>query len=290
MTLQADIEAHYDEGHDFFALFLDDEYRVYTSAVWGEATTLDEAQVAKLARICNFANVQPNQRVIDVGCGFGGLMKYITKTYKGTKAHGVTLSSSQAEYINLVKAPNVSVNLCSWEDYVPTEKYDAIVSVCALEHFSRLEDNLAGTHRDIFKKFFDWCLDVSTPDAQIGIQSIVITRPPKNINELRASNYLREKVFPGASLSSVSDIQAAIVDKYEIKEATRIGPDYVLTLEAWKKNLIRNKKIVLEKYSEALFDHYITYFDSAICCFSEGYWDVFQASLKRATSPKVLPK
>lgn len=290
MTLQADIEAHYDEGNDFFALFLDDEYRVYTCAVWNKATSLEQAQVAKLARISNFANVQPNHHVLDVGCGFGGLMKYITKTYKGTVAHGVTLSPSQAEYINSVKAPNVSVDVKSWEDYYPTKKYDAIVSVCALEHFTRLEDNLAGRHRDTFKKFFDWCLDNSTSDAQVGIQSIVITRPPNNLKELKASNYLREKVFPGASLSSISDIQAAIVDKYEIKEATRIGLDYVLTLEAWKKNLIQNKKIVLENYSEALFDHYITYFDSAITCFSEGYWDVFQASLKRATPPKVLPK
>lgn len=291
MATQADIEAHYDEGNDFYALFLDKNYRVYTSAVWKTANTLEQAQIDKLDRMCQYADVQANDLVMDVGCGFGGLMTYITENFKNTKAHGVTLSPNQAEYINLVNKPNVSVDLCSWEDYlIPEVKYDAIVSVCALEHFVTFEENVAGKQRDIYKKFFDWCLAISTPEAQIGMQSIIITRPPNNLLELRDSKFLQEEVFPGSALSCVSDIQAAIVDKYEIAEATRIGPDYVKTLAEWKKRLEANKSIAVERFGQALYDHYIRYFDSASRCFETGYWDVFQASLRRAIPAKVLPK
>ncbi|MGB2832036.1 MAG: class I SAM-dependent methyltransferase [Methylotenera sp.] len=291
MATQEDIEAHYDEGNDFYALFLDKKYRVYTSAVWATATNLEQAQVDKLERMSRYANIQAGDKVMDVGCGFGGLMTYVTEEFKNTQAHGVTLSSNQAEYINSVSKPNVSVDLCSWEDYpVPESKYDAIVSVCALEHFVTFEENVAGKQRDIYKKFFDWCLAISTPDAQIGMQSIVITRPPNNLLELRDSKFLQEKVFPGSALSCISDIQAAIVDKYEINEATRIGLDYVKTLAEWKRRLESNKEVAVERFGQALYDHYIAYFDSASRCFETGYWDVFQASLRRAKSPNILPK
>jgi cyclopropane-fatty-acyl-phospholipid synthase len=291
MATQADIESHYDVDNDFFALFLDENYLGYTCGVWGNATTLEQSQLAKFERLCRYANVQVGDHVLDVGCGWGGLLKYIVDTYPNSHAHGVTLSSNQANYINNLHKPKVTADNLSWKDYsMPTRKYDAIVCVCALEHFATFEENVAGKQREVYKTFFDWCLNASTPEARFGIQSIVITRPPKNLGELRGAKYLQEKVFPGSALSSISDIQAAIVDKYEIVEAKTIGQDYVLTLEELKKNLIKNKVKIITKYGQDLFDHYITYFDGAICCFAEGYWDVFQASLKRATSPKVLPE
>ena len=139
--------------------------------------------------------------MIDVGCGWGGLLKYIAEQYDASQAHGVTLSSNQAEYINSLHKPGVSADNLSWEDYaIPEHKYDAIVCVCALEHFATFEENVAGKQREVYKKFFDWCLNVSTPEAHIGLQSIIITRPPKNLAELRGAKYLQEKVFPCLSL------------------------------------------------------------------------------------------
>ena len=289
MATQADIESHYDVDNDFFALFLDEKYLGYTCGIWDKATNLEQSQVNKFKRLCDYANVQPGDKVMDVGCGWGGLLTFIADNYARTKAHGVTLSSNQAEYINNLHKANVSADNCSWEDYAqPEQKYDAIVSVCALEHFATFEDNLANRQREIYKIFFDWCLSVSTPDALIGLQSIVITRAPNSLAELRGAKYLQEKVFPGSALSCISDIQAAIVDKYEILAVNRIGLDYVRTLAEWKKRLVHNKAIVVSRYGQALFDHYITYFDGATHCFENGYWDVYQASLKRAKSVRVL--
>lgn len=291
MATQADIESHYDVDNDFFKLFLDEKYLGYTCGVWDNATNLEESQIDKFQRLADYANVQPGHKVMDVGCGWGGLLSYIADKYAGSKAHGVTLSSNQAEYINNLHKTNVSADNCSWEDYAqPERKYDAILSVCALEHFATHEESTANVQREIYKTFFDWCLNVSTSDAQIGLQSIVITRPPNNLAELKASKYLQEKVFPGSALSCISDIQASIIDKYEISAANRIGLDYVTTLAEWKKNLVKNKSVIIERYGKELFDHYIIYFDSATICFQNGYWDVYQASLTRATPIRVLSR
>ncbi|HAF01786.1 MAG TPA: class I SAM-dependent methyltransferase [Methylophilaceae bacterium] len=283
MATQEDIESHYDVDNDFFALFLDDKYRAYTCAVWENADNLVQAQVNKFNRLCDYANIKSGDSVIDVGCGWGGLLVYIAEQYQNTKAYGVTLSSNQASYINTLNKKNVSADNLSWEDVpVPEKKFDAMVCVCAIEHFATFEQSEAGLQREVYNKFFDWCLDVTTPTAQLGIQSIVITRHAENLKELRGAKYLRDKVFPGSALASISDIQAAIVDRYEVSKATTVGIDYVRTLQEWDNRLEFHKDKIIARYGEDLFTHYKIYFSSAIDCFASGYWDVFQVSLKRA--------
>ena len=289
MATQADIEAHYDVDNEFFALFLDEKYRAYTCAVWEKATNLEQAQTDKYNRICQYANVQPNHHVLDVGCGWGGLMNLIADKYTNTHVHGLTISTEQFNHVSKIKKPNVTVNLCSWQDYPPPDrKFDSIVTVCAFEHFASVENQAASQQRQIYSDFFDWCLSVSTEDAQIALQTIVVTRPPNNLTELRDTRYILEKVFPGSALSSISDIQAAIVDKYEISAANRIGQDYVRTVTEWDKKLVLNKEIVIDRYGQGLFEHYRTYFDAARRCLETGYADLYQVSLKRAKSVRVL--
>lgn len=289
MATQKDIESHYDVDNDFFALFLDEKYRTYTCAVWDGATNLIEAQEKKFKRLCEYAHIKEGDNVIDVGCGWGGLLIYIAQQYKQSNAYGVTLSSNQASYIQELDERGVFADNLTWE-VVPTEqkKYDAIVSVCALEHFATFEESEAGLQRKVYDKFFDWCLDVSKESAYIGIQSIVIRRHAENLPELRAAKYLKDKVFPGSALASISDIQAGVQDRYEIVESTTIGIDYVRTLQEWDAKLEANKEHIVEKYGQGLFDHYKIYFESAIICFENGYWDVYQASLQRAKPIRVL--
>ncbi len=283
MATQEDIEYHYDVDNDFYSLFLDKDYRVYTCGVWQDAKNLQEAQLNKLDRISKYANVKKDYRVMDVGCGWGGLMKFIANNYAGTSAHGVTLSSKQAAYVKQQNYSNVAVDMVSWEDYKLTgKKFDAIVSVCALEHFATYEVSEAGLQRDLYKKFFDWCLEISTDDAYIGIQTIILTRFAENLTELQSAKFLKDEVFPGSALSSISDIQAGIQDKYEIVESTTVGHDYVLTLKEWDKNFEANKSVILSRYGQEIYDHYKKYFQCAINCFETGYWSVYQASLKRA--------
>jgi cyclopropane-fatty-acyl-phospholipid synthase len=289
MATQSDIEAHYDVDNDFFGLFLDEKYRAYTCAVWKNATNLVQAQTDKYDRISRYANIKPGHHVIDVGCGWGGYMNLLVDKYKAASVHGLTISTEQFNYVNSIKNANVSVDLCSWQNYRPIgKKFDSIVSVCAFEHFASVEDQMAFKQREIYRDFFEWCLDISTDDAQVAMQTIITTRMPINITELKDTKYILNKVFPGSALSSISDIQAAILDKYEISAVKRIGLDYVKTVDEWNKKLIQNKDIIVLKYSQELFDHYRNYFDAARRCLITGYADLYQVSLKRAKPVRVF--
>ena len=289
MASKADIEHHYDVDNDFFALFLDKKYRAYSCGVWEKALDLEQAQEDKLDRLCRYANVMQGRHVIDVGCGWGGLMNRIIENYPNTHVHGLTLSTQQFEYVNSARNQKLSVDLCSWQDFVPpAQKFDAIVSIGAFEHFASFEDHAASRQRDVYKAFFDWCQTASTSDAQIGLQTIVISRAPNSISEVRDSRYLLQKVFPGSALPSISDIQAAVIDKYEISKVRRIGLDYARTLIEWNKRLELNQDKIIERYGQDLFDHYRTYFDSAQRCFETGYVDLYQVSLRRVRPLRIL--
>lgn len=289
MATKQDIEAHYDINNDFYALFLDGKYRAYTCAVWDSAVTLEEAQSAKMQRMCDYSGVKAGSKVMDVGCGWGGFMDYVVEHYEDTTVHGLTLSTEQTKYVESTKKDNVSIQLCSWEDYkAPDEKYDAIVSICAFEHFATGKDKAAGRHRDIYKNFFDWCLAISTPEAQVSLQTITVNRAPKNLQEIK-DKYTLDKVFPGSALASISDIQAAIVDKYEISSVNRIGSNYVKTLAEWRKRFEQNKEIAIANYGEELFDLYSEYLAASQRCYESGFLDLYQASLKRVEYVWSMP-
>ncbi len=291
MASKADIEHHYDVDNDFFALFLDKKYRAYSCGVWKKACELEQAQEDKFKRLCHYANVTQGDHVIDIGCGWGGLMHYIVDHYPNTQVHGLTLSTRQFEYVNHARNQNLSVDLCSWQDYlVPEHKFDSIISIGAFEHFASFEDHAVSRQREIYRTFFDWCQSISTSEAQIGLQTIVISRAPNSVSEVRDSRYLLNKVFPGSALPSISDIQAAIIDKYEISAVSCIGLDYARTLNEWKQRLVINKAIIIERYGQNLFDHYSIYFDAAQRCFETGYIDLYQVSLKRVKPVRILTK
>jgi cyclopropane-fatty-acyl-phospholipid synthase len=291
LATQADIEHHYDVDNDFFALFLDKKFRAYSCAVWDKSVDLEQAQEAKLDRLCQYANVQSNQYILDIGCGWGGLMNYIIEKYLNTRVHGLTLSTEQFEYVQSQANSRLSLDLQSWQNFkIPELKFDAIISIGAFEHFASFEDHAASRQREIYESFFDWCLNASTSDAQIGLQTIVISRAPNTISELRDSRYLLDKVFPGSALPSISDIQAAVIDKYEISAVSRIGLDYARTLSEWNTRLEQNESIIINRYGQGLYDHYRTYFGASIRCFESGYIDLYQTSLKRVKPLRILNK
>jgi cyclopropane-fatty-acyl-phospholipid synthase len=284
MATQADIQYHYDVDNDFYALFLDKIYRAYSCGVWKSANSLEEAQEHKIQRICQFANVASGAKIIDIGCGWGGLMQVATSQFGAATAHGLTLSTDQFNYVSGLRklGQTISVDLCSWQDYKPPEntRYDAIASVGAFEHFASLEDRSVQRQRAVYRNFFEWCKKNSTSDAQIGLQTIVTARVPSNLKEIVDVRYLLEKVFPGSALPTISDIQAATVDLYEFSSVKRIGLDYARTLEEWKMRLKQSHETHAARFDEGLFHHYETYFDSAIRNFKSGVVDLFQVSLK----------
>ncbi|MGV2862722.1 class I SAM-dependent methyltransferase [Achromobacter sp. AGC39] len=288
MATKNDISYHYDAGSDFFLEFLDRTHRAYSCAVWNGARSLEEAQSAKLARLAGYAGVKEGSRLLDIGCGWGGMMKYAVDFLGARRASGITLSQDQYDFVKSLNRDEIDPILTSWEDFVTEERFDSLVSVGAFEHFASLEDRFNDRHRSVYRKFFEWCRSVSTDDAQLGLQTIVTSRSPKTLDEIRDTRYLLKHVFPGSALPTVSDILAGCQDKYEITEFKKIGFDYARTLNEWKRRLTRNESQIKAKFGADIYIHYVRYFDAAERAFQNGIVSLVQLTMAPTLRPRGL--
>jgi cyclopropane-fatty-acyl-phospholipid synthase len=279
LATSEDIQFHYDVDNAFYAIFLDREFRAYSCGVWDNAKTLEEAQLAKINRICQFAAIKAGTRLLDIGCGWGGLMAHAVSVYHARSAHGLTLSNDQLAYVAAEAPPQVSAELQSWRDHHPMQLYDAITSVGAFEHFVSRAERMAGQQIEIYRDFFATCRRVSTETAHLGLQTIVTARNPATLQEARDARYLLDKVFPGSALPSEADILAGSGGLYEAAEIRRIGKDYARTLACWRERLLGQRELATEQFGSAVVDHYLRYFEAAERSFESGVTDLVQMSL-----------
>jgi cyclopropane-fatty-acyl-phospholipid synthase len=276
-----DIQLHYDVGNDFFDIFLDRRYKIYSCAVWENIDDLESAQTRKLARMSMFSGVKPYTSILDVGCGWGGMMRYLLDDCHVSNVTGLTLSDRQFDFVKSLKLENSEVQVCSWSDFQTNSKFDSIVSIGAFEHFASLDDRVAGNHLRVYERFFKRCHQLTNEGSGLGLQTIVLKRAPSTSQEFRDTQFLLRKVFPGSALPTVDDIHTAMLGFYKVREVLTIGQNYARTLLEWKSRLRQHEKFALENHGRQLVEHYLTYFDAARRSFENGVVDLAQFSLER---------
>jgi cyclopropane-fatty-acyl-phospholipid synthase len=282
MATAAEIQAHYDVDNEFYAIFLDRDYRTYSCAVWEGAETLERAQQQKLARIARFADVKTDDSVLDIGCGWGGMMKYCREELLARETVGLTLSKAQCDYVARTAPAPISIHLCSWRDYERGgAPFDALVSIGAFEHFASLHDRRQGRQVAIYRDFFRQCQRLSRPAARLGLQTIVAAKNPDSMQSARDARFLLSDIFQGTALPRVSEIHEAMEGLYEEQQSVMIGQDYAKTLTHWQRRLEAQREHVIARYGSELFERYCRYFVAARRSFENGYIDLRQMSLRR---------
>lgn len=210
-------EAHYDLGNDFFAAMLD-EHMAYTCGYWATARTLEEAQTAKLDLICRKLGLQPGMRLLDIGCGWGSLMKFAAERY-GVECVGLTISQAQAELGRLrCSGLAVEFRLQDYRDFAPERRFDRIASVGMFEHVGR--KNHAA--------FFAMARRSLKDDGLLLLHTI-----GRNQREAQTDPWIDRYIFPNGELPALGQIADAAQTHFLIEDVHNFGVDYDRTLMAW---------------------------------------------------------
>lgn len=213
------IMAHYDLGNDFYKLWLDPSM-TYSSALFeGGNQDLERAQHAKYARMLNRLDAKPGQRVLEIGCGWGGLAEAATQ--RGLNVTGVTLSHEQLKWAQ-TRVPSADLRLQDYRDL--SERYDHIVSI---EMFEAVGERWWPTY---FKKV----ADSLKPGGKVMLQTITI-RDDLFGAYRKGTDFIQQYVFPGGMLPSSRALHAAAANQgLVVKDEFAFGQDYARTLSKWR--------------------------------------------------------
>lgn len=269
------IEHHYDVSNDFYKLWLD-ERMVYSCAYFETGTeTLDEAQAAKLDLICRKLQLQPGDRLLDIGCGWGGLLIYAAQNY-GVTGVGVTLSSQQVDEARQRIAAadlheQIEVKLLDYRDL--TESFDKIVSVGMAEHVGaeKLPDyfQVAWTHLQPGGLMLNHAISRG-PVKQHGNEGLV------------TGEFVQRYVFPdGEILPLWQQLQGAETAGFEVRDVEDLREHYARTLGCWVENLEANWNEALTEVTESQARLWRLYMSISGYYFGRGYLAVHQSLLAR---------
>ena len=270
------IRYHYDRSNEFYKNFLDTRM-VYSCAYFERPNlSLDEAQIAKLERICRKLDLRPGDRFLDIGCGWGALLVHAAEHY-GVRATGCTLSRSQVEYTgeiarNRAHGAEIDVQEADFRDV--DGRFDKIASVGMFEH--------VGRHR--LRRYFRKVDDLLERDGLFLNHTIV---RPEFVGESAQTLFLQRKVFPGGELAHLSDIiRVAELTGFEVLDVEDLRPHYALTCRAWVERLRRNANRCLETVDAEVYRTWLLYLAGSAVSFEDGLTSVCQILLAKRSSPK----
>ena len=263
------VSHHYDISENLYDLFLDAN-RQYSCAYFkNENDTLEQAQENKMNHITKKLNIQANQKVLDIGSGWGTLAIHIAQKTNASVT-GITLSENQLAYskkkakeLNL--GNQVEFKLADYREL--NEKFDRIVSVGMFEHVGR----------KFYRKYFNTVSKLLNDQGIALIHTIGSSNPPRN-----PQPWITKYIFPGGYTPSLSQIARPIEDSgLIISDMEVLRMHYAHTLRNWKERFLSKKTTVLEMFDEKFFRMWEFYLASCEMAFKWGDQVVFQLQLTK---------
>jgi cyclopropane-fatty-acyl-phospholipid synthase len=263
------IQFHYDVGTDFFRTWLGDEL-VYSAARWRDpltnearANTLEQAQVEKLDFHLRAVRANDDSTLLDIGCGWGGLIRRAISAYGVKHAIGATLSAEQFAYIRDQNLPRTRVHLQSYETLALDAPVSGIVSIGAFEHFAK-----PGLEREakiaIYRNFFARCRKILEPGSRISLQSIIW----QTVERRHTTEIVPSEVFPESDLPYLDEILEATHRRFRTVYLETSEDDYARTLREWLKRLRHARKVTPHLVDDEKFHFHEDYLRRCIVGFA----------------------
>jgi len=261
---------HYDLSDNLYDLFLDSKKQYSCGYFKNENDTLETAQNNKIQHIIKKLNIKPNQKILDIGCGWGSLAVDIAKS-ANCEVTGITLSENQFNYCTKkVKELNLGNQIkFKLADYRQLdEKFDRIVSVGMFEHVGR----------KFYKRFFNQIEKLLNINGVSLIHTIGSVNPPRDPHP-----WITKYVFPGGYTPSLSEVVRPIEKaNLIVSDIEVLKLHYSYTLRHWKENCINNKAQIIKMFDEKFFRMWEFYLASCESSFKWGDQVVYQLQLTKS--------
>lgn len=260
------IEAHYDVSNEFYALFLDTKYRFYTCAEFvSDRESLEEAQTHKAEYLRQLLNLQGDEQILDLGCGWGAMLKFLQDSGHRGKLSGLTLSKEQATYDREQLGLNVSLKNFITEPFT-ADSYERIFSIGSLEHVKPQE------LEKVYQKIYD----------ALGTEGVAVHQFfSSESGSYPISAISLQLFFPGSILSPHQEhLDAAQHAGFRITHDSI--HDYQPTIRAWYDRLAANQERALDLVGLEIYNRYITFFAFAWLFFQQN-----EAKLHRMVMQKA---
>jgi cyclopropane-fatty-acyl-phospholipid synthase len=280
LSTKADIAVTYDVSNDFFSLWLD-RRMIYSCALFEGTDDLEQAQLKKLKWFYDKARVSPDKRVLDIGCGWGGLMEFLAGEMGVRDVTGITLSHAQFSAIKEKAAPGISVEFVSYLEYQPQKKFDALISIGMFEHIATPEQVRGGENIRIYRDYFRRAWEWTTPGAWFGLQSVIGALLPRKREDVRDLGWGTTTIFPGAITPRPEAILAAVNPYWEVMELWTRREHYAKTAAAWLHRLEQHESTIRERWGDKTFEDYARYLSGCVRVFEKGYQSLAQLVLRR---------
>jgi cyclopropane-fatty-acyl-phospholipid synthase len=271
--ISTSISYHYDQPIEFWKLWLDESLQ-YTCAYFDQRNdSLNQAQSQKLDLICKKLQLEPDQRLLDIGCGWGGLLVHAARHYK-VEGVGVTLSKTQAEYARTLMnraglQQRCRIETCDFREISRLGKFDAVTGVGVLEH---LGPTLA-------RKYFNIAYNSLKPGGLFLNQAVAWSIVPSS---RRGDSFIDTYIFPDARLMSISRTLGIAEDAgFQVQDIENLREHYLLTLQYWLRNLEDAVKPIQALTSDSTFRAFRLYLAGFAHNFSSGRITVLQSLLRK---------
>ncbi|MGI9476954.1 MAG: cyclopropane fatty acyl phospholipid synthase [Hyphomicrobiaceae bacterium] len=216
-------DAHYNLSNELFEHMLGSSM-AYSCGYWADAGNLDAAQFAKYDMICRKLYLKPGERLLDIGCGWGGFAKYAASEY-GAEVVGITVAGEQAQYARQAcKGLPVEILTCDYREFDCQEnggRFDKVASIGMIEHVGyRNYRTLLSVIRSVLREPGLLLLHTIGSNASMEV----------------ADPWMTTYIFPGGALPSMRQLGEAAEDLLVLQDLQNIGIHYTPTLRAWHDN------------------------------------------------------
>jgi cyclopropane-fatty-acyl-phospholipid synthase len=268
---RADVGYHYDVGNDFYRLWLD-QNMIYSCAYFKDGTEdIDLAQQQKLDHICRKLMLRPGERLLDLGCGWGGLLYWAAQHY-GVTGVGITLSERQCAHARQWIATGqlrgkVDILLQDYRDLTDDAGFDKIVSVGMYEH--------VGMHN--LPLYFATVRRLLRPGGAFLNHGIVATEPHGRAQGPAGGEFIESYVFPGGAVPHLSRVLFEVARAgLEFADAEDLRPHYARTLSHWSRRLEARREEAIRAAGERRYRIWRVYLPGMAHAFHRGWLSVAQ--------------